>query len=191
MRSFPLARRLVHLAARPRDAWVDIAAEPGHPAAVLLPWPALLAAIGPLSFLLGQCFAARAGVTLGRALGFALVYYAALLGLLVLQATLLRRLGALLDCRPSDEDAFKLAVWSAVPFFLSGLALMAPRPQFETAAVLAALLGGVADGHLLFQGLKLLAQGDARARGLLAAVAAGGLLTAWVLVLFLLILILL
>jgi hypothetical protein len=176
---------------RPGDAWVDIAAEPGHPASVLLPWPAILAALGPLSFLLGQALAGSAGVSLGRALGFALVYYAAILGLLVLQATLLRRLGAILGCRPGDEEAFKLAVWSAVPFFISGLSLVAPRPHLETVAVLAALLGGLADGHLLHQGLKILVQGDARARGLLSAVAAGGLLTAWVLVFFLLLQILL
>lgn len=186
-----LGRRLIQLAAHPSDAWVAIAAEPGHPAAVLLPGPALLAALGPVAFLVGHGMLGDPGVTFGRALAFSLVYYAFVLGLLVGKAFLLRRLGTLLACRAGDEDALKLAVWSAVPFQLAGLALAVPSVGWESVAVVAALAGGVADAWLLAKGLEVVVRGDSRSRSLLAAAAAGGHLTAWILGLFLLIKILL
>ena len=188
---FSLPRRLVQLALRPSDAWVDIASGSGHPAAVLLPWPVLLAGLGPLSFLVGHGVVGGTGASFGRAMGFSLVYYAFVLSLVLGMTVLLRRLGVVLGCRSDGEEALKLAAWSMTPFFIMGLSLGLPLSSWESLVVVAGMLGGMGSGFLLYRGLAVVVRGDSRSRGLLAAATAGSLLAAWVLGLFLLIRILL
>ncbi len=186
-------KRLVQLAIQPRDAWATIASEPGHPAAVLLPAPAVLVAVGPLCFLIGHCIIGRqtGAIPLGRGLGFAIVYYTLLVALLIGQAQLLQRFGATLGTLVGPEDGLKLSVWASIPFHFTGLAFLAPADNWDSIVVVAGLVGLIYCAIWLYQGLGIVARGDNRSRGLLAAAATGAMATLWILGLYLLIKILL
>lgn len=185
--SFP--KRLVQLVVQPGEAWTTIAAEPGHPAFVLLPMPAALMALGPLCFLIAHSLVGTdaGNVPLGRGLGFAIVYYALVVGLLIGQSQLLRRLGAVLGTRVSDEDGLKLVVWASLPFLFTGIAFVVPVVNWDSVVVVSGLVGVGYSALWLYQGLGIVARGDKRSRGLLAVGASGALATAWILGLFLLV----
>lgn len=186
---FSTLRRLGRLASSPREAWQEIAEESVHPASVLLPGPAIMAAVGPVGFLLAHLIGGPdlPSLSAGRALGFAVVYYALLMGLLVGEAEVLRRVGGALGGVVEAQDAFKLAVWSSPPFLLSGVAFVLPVGNWDSVVVVSGLLGLLFGGYWLYRGLDVLSRGvERRPAGLAAAAAAGSLATAWILGLFLL-----
>ena len=182
------SKRLVGLVLHPSDAWTEIASESGHPASLLLPLPAMLVALGPILFIVGHCLIGGAGATVpwGRGLAWAAVYYTLVVLCLFGQTQLLLRLGPALGCRITGEDALKLSVHAALPFLLSGGVLVMPVAGWESVVVVAGMIGQAYGAVLLYQGLAILSRGDSRSRGLLAAAAAGGMLTCWILGFFLL-----
>lgn len=186
---FSTLRRLGRLATSPREAWQEIADEPAHPASVLLPGPAILAAAGPVGFLVARLVGGPdlPSLSAGRALGFAVVYYALLMGLLVGEAEVIRRVGGALVCPVESRDAFKLAVWSSAPFLLSGATFVLPVGNWDSVVVVSGLVGLSYGTYWLYRGIDVMSRGvERRPAGLAAAAAGGSLATAWILGLFLL-----
>lgn len=183
-----LLRRVFRLALQPTDAWTAIASESGHPASLLLPLPALLVALGPLFFVVGHSFVGgdEGSLALGQSLGWAVVYYALVVLCLFGQSQLLVRLGPALGVRVGAEDALKLTVYAAIPFLLSGLVLVVAMDGWESAVVVAGIIGQAYGAIQLHQGLGVLTRAEPRSRGLLALAASGGTITAWILGFFLL-----
>ncbi|MFH2008592.1 MAG: YIP1 family protein [bacterium] len=183
-----VSKRMLRLVLQPAEAWTDIAAESGHPAALLLPMPALLAALGPLAFIVGHVVVGgdSGSVPVGRALGWAAVYYALVVVCLFGQAQLLIRLGSALGCRVGPEDALKLSVYASIPFLVGGLVFAVPVKGWESIVIVAGLIGQAYGAFLLYRGLGVLVRAEPRSRGLLAAAAAGGMVTGWILGFFLL-----
>lgn len=184
--SFP--RRLIRLVLQPADAWTEIASESGQPASLLIPMPALLVALGPLFFVIGHSIIGgdEGTLALGTSLAWSVVYYALVVLCLFGQTQLLVRIGPALGIRVSAEDALKLSVYAVIPFLLSGLALVLAMEGWESAVVVAGMIGQGYGAVQLYQGLGVVTRAESKARGLLAVAAAGGTLTAWVLGFFLL-----
>lgn len=181
-------RRITRLALQPTDAWTEIASESGQPAALLIPMPAILVALGPLFFVIGHSIIGgdEGTIALGSSLGWSVVYYALVVLCLFGQSQLLVRIGPALGIRVSAEDALKLSVYAAIPFLVSGIALVVAMEGWESAVVVAGMIGQGYGAIQLYQGLGVLTRAEAKPRGLLAAAAAGGTITVWVLGLFLL-----
>lgn len=179
---------MIRLVLQPADAWTEIASESGHPASLLLPMPALLVALGPLFFVIGHSIIGgdEGTIALGVSLAWSVVYYALVVLCLFGQTQLLVRLGPALGIRVNAEDALKLSVYAAIPFLVSGLALVTAMEGWESVVVVAGMIGQGYGAIQLYQGLGVLTRAEPKSRGLLAAAAAGGTITSWVLGLFLL-----
>ncbi len=181
-------RRIYRLALQPTDAWTDIASESGQPASLLFPLPAILVALGPFFFIIGHSIIGgdEGTLALGRALGWSMVYYALVVGCLFGQSQLLMRLGPALGVRVGGEEALKLTVYASIPFLVSGLVLVVAMESWESAVVVAGMIGMGYGSIQLYQGLGVLTRAESRGRGLLAVAAAGGTVTPWILGFFLL-----
>ncbi len=182
-------KRLVQLAVQPMEAWTRISSDPGHPASLFLAAPAAVMAIGPVCFVIAHTALGteQGTVPLGRSLGFALVYYAMVVLLLLGQSQLLRRVGRTLDCRVETDDSLKLVVWASIPFHICGFAFLVPAPNWDSVVIVAGLVGVAYSALWLYQGLGVVVRGDSRSRGLLALSVAGGMATAWIVGFYLLI----
>jgi hypothetical protein len=183
-----LGRRILQLVLQPRDTWTEVGAESGRPGDVLWPGPAVLCAVGPVSFLIGHGIIGHPGTSLpfGRFLGWATVYYTLLALVSLLLATLLRRIAPALETRLDVAQALKLSVHALVPFWIANGVLLIPVDQWESLVIVSGMVGLGLGALLLGQGLVVMVRAEARARGLLAAAGIGAVLSAWILGFFLL-----
>jgi hypothetical protein len=130
-------RRAIAILADPAAEWAVIAQEPGDPALILSGYVALLALIPAVFGLIGSCVVGVVipGTGLVRA-PFAQSLFAAILGYVMSCATvvclgaLIRLLAPIFGGRRDFNGAFKLAVYSYTPVWLTGVFLLAPGFKF-------------------------------------------------------------
>jgi hypothetical protein len=121
----------------PPTEWAKIDAEPGDVVTLLTSYVAPLAAIPALSGFIGACLVGvvvpgdgtvRASVLqgfLGAAFGFV-----SACATVILLAFVINLVAPVFRSRRSFERAFKLAVYSYTPFWLTGIFLLAPGLRF-------------------------------------------------------------
>lgn len=130
-------QRAIAILADPVAEWVVIAKEPGDPAVLLSGYVAMLALIPAVFGLIGSSVvgAVTPGAGLVR-VPFAQGLFAAIFGYvmscasIVCLGTLIRLLAPLLGGQRDFKGAFKLAVFSYTPVWLTGIFLLAPGLKF-------------------------------------------------------------
>jgi Yip1 domain len=130
-------RRAIAILADPAAEWAVIAKEPGDPAPVLSGYVALLALIPAVFGLIGSCVvgAVVPGAGLLR-VPFAPGLFAAIFGYVMSCASvvclgvLIRLLAPVYGGQQDFNGAFKLAVYSYTPVWLTGIFLLAPGLKF-------------------------------------------------------------
>jgi hypothetical protein len=130
-------RRAITILADPAAEWAVIAQEPGDPALILSGYVALLALITAVFGLIGSCVVGVVipGVGLVRA-PFAQSLFAAICSYVMSCATvvclgaLIRLLAPIFGGQRDFNGAFKLAVYSYTPVWLTGIFLLAPGLKF-------------------------------------------------------------
>lgn len=111
------------------------------------------------------------------------VFFLVETAMLFLMATVIRRLGEVIDIKPSYEDAFKLAVIAPTPLWLAPLAMFIP--SFEVNLTVGAL-AILATGSLIYFGVPAIFKIDEKGHAMLLSgtIYAAGLV-AWAAMMYL------
>jgi hypothetical protein len=130
-------RRAIAILADPAAEWAVIAKEPGDPAALLSGYVALLALVPAVFGLIGGCAIGEVVPSAGLLrVPLALGLFAAIFGYVMSCATvvclgaLIRLLAPTFGGQRDFNGAFKLAVYSYTPVWLTGIFLLAPGLKF-------------------------------------------------------------
>ena len=107
--------------------WRVIAGEPSDTRWLFANYVAILAAIPALCGLIGWILV---GLPLGTSILIALVRYVLSFVAVYLVALIIDALAPTFDGEKNFENALKLAVYSAAPFWLAGVFLLIPRLEF-------------------------------------------------------------
>jgi hypothetical protein len=151
----PLVQRVKNILVQPQIEWPVIDAEPTTIGSIYRNYVAILAAIGPVCFLIGMMLFSGGGFSMFRYMGSALIGYVVAWYLLTLAGVYVLALAieALAPTFGGTKDrlaAFKLAAYSWTPAWIAGVLLLIPSLFMIVAIV--ALYGC----YLLYVGLPIL-----------------------------------
>jgi hypothetical protein len=122
-----LVQRVRAILVTPKLEWRMIAGEPSDTRWLFANYVAILAAIPALCGLIGWILV---GLPLGTSILIALVRYVLSFVAVYLVALIIDALAPTFDGEKNFENALKLAVYSATPFWLAGVFLLIPRLEF-------------------------------------------------------------
>jgi hypothetical protein len=122
-----LFERVKAILVSPKSEWRVIAREPGDMASLFANYVAILAAIPAICGLIGWVLM---GLPLGTSILIALVRYVLSFVAVYLVALIIDALSPTFDGAKNFDNALKLAVYSATPFWLAGVFLLIPRLEF-------------------------------------------------------------
>jgi hypothetical protein len=173
----PLVQRVKNILVQPQTEWRVIETEPSTIGSIYRNYVAILAAIGPVCFLIGMLLFSGGGFGMFRYLGSAFIGYAVAWYLLTLIGVyaLALAIEALAPSFGGTKDrlaAFKLAAYSWTPAWIAGVLLLIPS-LFVIVAIVA--LYGC---YLLYVGLPILMKpsADKIIPYVVAAIVAGALI---------------
>ncbi len=122
-----LVERVKAIILTPRTEWPVIEREPGDAGYLFTNYVAILAAIPAVAGLIGSVIS---GLPIGRALIIAVVQYVLAFVFTYLFGLIINVLAPRFDGIANQDNALKLSVYSATPFWLAGIFVLIPALGF-------------------------------------------------------------